>query len=100
MKKVMIIGNDKDFVVSALYMFCDLKVDQLWMEYGCEKNGRCLLTHNYVKLLVEKKCRALTFWYSLKGCDTVSSFCGRGKKTAWDVWSCFPEVTRCFLRYV
>ena len=27
------------------------------------------------------------------GCDTVSFFSGRGKKTAWDVWNVFPELT-------
>ena len=32
----------------------------------------------------------------LTGCDTVSSFAGRGKKTAWEIWKGFPEVTDAF----
>ena len=38
MQKVMIIGNDTDIVVIALYIFCDLKIDQPLIEYGCRKN--------------------------------------------------------------
>ena len=89
-----------DIVVITLHIFCDLKIEELWIEYGCVKNCWWLPIHNYVKLLGEDKWKALPFWYSLTGCDTVSSFCGRGKKTAWDAWSCFPEVTQCFLRYL
>lgn len=32
-------------------------------------------------------------FHALTGCDTVSFFSGRGKKTAWDVWNVFPELT-------
>ena len=50
----MIIGNYTDIVVIILYIFCDLKIDQLWIEYGCGKNRRWLPIHNYVKLLGEE----------------------------------------------
>jgi len=30
--------------------------------------------------------------HALTGCDT-SAFCGIGKKTTWDAWEVFPEVT-------
>ena len=32
-------------------------------------------------------------FHALTGCDTVSFFGGRGKKTAWDTWMVFPELT-------
>ncbi|KAG1695759.1 Integrin alpha-PS2 [Nymphon striatum] len=31
------------------------------------------------------------------GCDTVSSFYGRGKKTAWQAWKAYKEVTEAFV---
>ena len=34
---------------------------------------------------------------SLSGCDTVSAFAGRGKKTAWVTWKSFTEVTDAFI---
>ncbi len=30
------------------------------------------------------------------GCDTVSSFGGRGKKSAWKIWQVFPDITEAF----
>ena len=35
-------------------------------------------------------------FHAFTGCDTVSSFGGRGKKTAWDTWKAFDNVTRAF----
>ena len=31
-------------------------------------------------------CRALPFFYAFSGCDTVSSFYGKGKCKIFDVW--------------
>ena len=36
-------------------------------------------------------------FHAVTGCDIVSAFRGRGKKTAWDVWQVYPEVTGAFL---
>ena len=49
-------------------------------------------------MLGEECWRALLFWFCFTGCDTVSQFCGRGKKTAWDVWRSYPKVTDTFVR--
>ena len=39
------------------------------------------------------KCLTLPVFHAFTGCDTVSAFAGRGKKTAWETWKSFPEVT-------
>ena len=39
------------------------------------------------------KCRGLPFFHALTGCDTVSSFGGRGKKTTWESWKACGEVS-------
>jgi len=36
-------------------------------------------------------------FHALIGCDTVSSFATRGKKTAWAVWTVLPELTEVLL---
>ena len=51
----------------------------------------------YANALGERICSGLLFWYSFTGCDTVSSFSGRGKLPDWDVWKNFPEVTDAFI---
>ena len=35
-------------------------------------------------------------FHTFTGCDTVSAFTGRGKKTAWETWNSFSEMTRAF----
>ena len=35
-------------------------------------------------------------FHAFTGCDTVSSFGGRGKKSAWDRWIAFPAVSEAF----
>ena len=84
--------------VFALYHFYGLDVNELWMEYGVGQHKRWPPIHEYAKCLEEEICRALPFWYAISGCDTVSTFSGRGKKTAWDVGSVFEEATRSFIK--
>ena len=40
----------------------------------------------------------LPVFHSFTGCDIVSSFGGRGKKSAWNTWQMYPEVTGAFER--
>jgi len=43
---------------------------------------RFLAAHE-MAVALGNKCRGLPFFHALTGCDTVSSFGGRGKKKAW-----------------
>ena len=43
------------------------------------------------------KVQALPFFHAFTGCDVTSFFAGRGKKSAWDTWQAFPDVTEAFL---
>jgi len=35
-------------------------------------------------------------FHAISGCDTVSSFLGKGKKSAWSAWTACPAVTGAF----
>ena len=98
-KKVLIVTVDTDVVVIALYHFFSLNIDELWVEMGVGQYRRWLPIHTYANLLKEEICRALPFWFAVTGCDTVSMFAGRGKKTCWSVWKAYPEATQSFVRY-
>ncbi|KAG7169075.1 hypothetical protein Hamer_G024294 [Homarus americanus] len=41
---------------------------------------------------------ALPMFHALTGCDTVSSFSGHGKKTAWAIWAVYPDLTEALLK--
>ena len=47
----------------------------------------------YAVQLGPYKSRALVFFHTFTGVDQVSSFCNHGKKTAWETWSTYNEVT-------
>ena len=81
---------DADVIVIAVVIYHLLLVSELWVEV--ETGGdRCWYPlHIYANLLGQKKSRALLFWYSLTGCDTLSMFAGKAKRTYWNVWKCFP----------
>ena len=40
----------------------------------------------------------LLLMHAISGCDTVSSFYGIGKKTAWAVWRSLPNFHEIFAR--
>ena len=94
--KLCIISPDNDVVIIALYAFWHLDVDELWVEYGVGKDRRWLPIHTHAHQLGESVCHALLFWHAFTGCDTVSQFAGRGKKTAWNAWVSLPEATKTF----
>ena len=55
--------------------------------------GRASDSLLFTKLLPQWLLPSAWLSLSFTGCDTVSAFAGRGKKTAWDTWKSFPEVT-------
>ena len=85
-------------MVIAIAQYCDLGIDELLVEFGVGRKKWWLPIHAYAKHLRRLKCLPLLLWYASTGCDTVSSFKGRGKKTAWVVWAAFPEITDVFAR--
>ena len=99
LKRVTIVCTDIDAVVITLNAFYDMLISELWIEFGSGKIFRWLPIHTIAEQLGEETCRALPFWYAFTGCDTVSAFAGKGKKTAWETWNSFPEATSCFMRY-
>ena len=43
--------------------------------------------------------KALPFFHAITGCDTISAFAAIGKRTAWDVWNAFPQITTVFSNF-
>ena len=97
-KRVTITSTDTDVIVIALYAFRYLNLDELWVNFGHGQHQRWYPIHTHALILGKERCDALPFWYALTGCDTVSQFAGRAKKTAWNTWSAFPEATQSFAR--
>ena len=94
--KVLIKTNDSDVVVIAISLFQKMRgLKHLWVSYGTGSNIRSLPIHDIVCLL-GPKAPVLGAFHSLTGCDTSSSFFGKGKKSAWKVWKEYPDLTKAF----
>ena len=59
----------------------------VWIEFGTGEN------------IGEHKSRVLPMFHALTGCDTSSSFLEKGKKSAWNAWSAYPEFTDPFIHF-
>ena len=64
------------------------------------KSFRYLAAHQLATSLAPDMSCALPMFHPLTGCDTVSSFAGHGKNTAWSTWEPLPELTDALLMFV
>ncbi|KAL8576333.1 hypothetical protein ACOMHN_006256 [Nucella lapillus] len=95
---ILIRTVDTDVVVLAVSLAQELQPeDKLWLAFGTGQSLRYLAAHEIAAGLGPEKARAVPMFHALTGCDTVSSFARRGKKTAWAVWTVLPELTEALL---
>ena len=85
-----------DVVVLAVASAQQLDLVGLWIAFGVEKNFRFFAGHEIAKVLGLDWYIALPMFHAFTGCDTVSFFGGKGKRTAWDTWRAYKEVTPAF----
>ena len=70
---------------------------QLWVAFGTGEHLRYLAAHEIANTFNNNAALALPAFQAFTGCDTVSCFYGKSKKTALDTWKSFPEVTPVFI---
>ena len=95
-RKAYVRTVDTDVVVLAIAMFNQINPDELWMAFGTGSHFRYIPIHGLAASLDSRISTTLHVFHAFTGCDTVSSFGGRGKKTAWDTATSFQQVTEAF----
>ena len=96
-KVIMIRANDTDVLViaiSTLPSLIDLGLQQLWIAFG--RDIRWIPVHDINATISPVKIPGMLFFHAFSGCDIVSAFKGKGKKSAWQTWEMFPEATEVF----
>lgn len=93
LRRVKIRSNDTDVIILAISVVDLLQLDELWVSHGTSTKLQYLPAHTIANAIGRDKAKVLPLFHSITGCDTVSFFGGRGKKTAWDVWKVFPALT-------
>ena len=97
-RRILIKTNDADVVVLGVSEAENLPADESLISYGTGKHLRHLAAHEITKKIGQQKAKALPLFHAITGCDTVSFFGGKGKKTAWDVWNIYPALTNVLCR--
>lgn len=95
--KILIRSVDTDVVVLAVAAAAKLDVEELWIAFGTAKSFRHIPAHEIARSLGPSKSTALPVFHAYTGCDTVSSFSTKGKKSAWTTWMSYDDVTPTFL---
>ena len=84
-------------LVLAVAAASKLKIQELWVAFGAAKHFRYIPAHEIAASLGPTESQALPIFHAYTGCDTVSSFNTKGKKTAWETWKTYEDVTSTFL---
>lgn len=96
-KKCLIRTVDTDILVLAIAYVERIGVEELWVAFGTGKGFCYLPAHEIACALGSPKAASLPMFHAFTGCDTVSAFAGKGKKTMWAVWRVYPEITEAFV---
>lgn len=100
-KSIIIEANDTDIVVIAVSFIphlSQLGLEKLWVTFGKGSKLRWIPVHDVASIIGQEKTRSILFFHAFSGCDVVSAFHGKGKKTAWQTWNVFPEASTVFGR--
>ncbi len=100
MKSIKVRSVDTDVVTILVGAFHELTEIQpqadIWVAFGMGRNYCYYYINSICSVLGEPRSRGLPVFHALTGCDTTSSFKGKGKKTAWQAWQAYRDVTDTF----
>ena len=85
--QILISTVDTDVVVLAVFAITYLPAGhELWLAFVTGKSFRYMAANQIAVSLGPEMSCALPIFHALTCCDTVSSFAGHGKETAWSTW--------------
>ena len=95
-QRVSIRTVDTDIVVLAITQFQHLHISELWIEFGIGKQYRFIPAHLVALSMGPEKEVLCHFSMHSQGVTQLQPSVELEKKTAWDVWEIFPQVTTVF----
>ena len=96
---LMIKANDTDVVVIAISILPSLQelgLQKLWIAFGQGKHLKWIPIHDIVSAIGPEKSSGILFFHAFTGCDVVSAFRGKGKKSAWQTWNVCNDASSVF----
>ena len=100
-RNILVSTVDTDVIVvlvSIYFHFCDVFHDvNICVGFGHGKHFRHYSINKICHDLGKEISISLPFFHAFTGCDTTSQFLGKGKRSAWESWKSYPDVTEVFL---
>ena len=93
---MLIRSKDTDIVVLSVAAVQKLGCSELWVLVGTGSKNQYLAAHEISDSLRPLKAAALPGFHAFTGCDTTAFTNSIGKRTAWNTWTAYPEVTTAF----
>ena len=94
---VLIRTVDTDVLVLAIAATTRYDNKHVWVSFGVGDSHKIIGAHIIKAAIGCQKAITLPIFHAFTGCDTVSAFKSIGKKTAWQRWNSFNDVTGAFL---
>ena len=76
----------------------ELGLERMWIAFGQGTSSRWIPVHEIVSQIGPEKTRGMPFFHAFIGCDVVSAFRGKGKKSAWQTWNVCTEASATFAK--
>ena len=99
--RVLVRTVDTDVLVIMVGKFGRLVEEcseaDIWIAMGTGRNFTYISVNRVCSALGEIRSRCLPVFHALSECDTTSSFCGKAKRSAWQAWELYDDVTPVFL---
>ena len=92
--QAMIFTLDINVVVIDTWVFSELNLLELWIEFGKTANRKYIPIHEIVKSFVTERAWGVNLFHSMTGYDQVSFFSSCGKRTTWKTWQNYPQLTQ------
>ncbi len=104
MKSIKVHTVDTDVVAILVGAYFNLTLTEaqvdIWVAFkipiGMGRNFHFYSITAICSYLEEAKSRALPVFHAVTGCDTVSAFKGKSKKSTWQAWLPNEEITATF----
>ena len=100
-KKIIVRTVDTDVLVILIGQFHHIKerhsIIELSIAFGVGKDYTMYSINEICRKFERDACKVLPVFHAFTGCDTTSSFHGKGKRSAWGAWKSFPEITSMFM---
>ena len=84
-KSLLVKASDTDIFVIAISVMPTLQaigLQKLWIAFGQDRNMRWTPAHELYRSIGSEKGRGIALCHAFTGCDVVSAFRGKGKKSA------------------